>query len=59
MNPQNRADDVRTSAPEMEKTMLTPREEELFLSMVEDLMSKTKEETDEFLEGHRTEEQGE
>jgi len=60
MKPKNESKPFsRGLGPELEQTPLTPKEEKVFLDMAQDFLSGTQQETNEFLEGHRSEEQGE
>lgn len=47
-----------TNVPELEKTTLTPQEEQVFTQMIEEMLPGTAEETQRFLDGHRQEAQG-
>ena len=48
-----------TAVPELEKTELTPQEEQVFTQMIEEMLPGSAEETQRFLESHRQEAQGE
>ena len=48
----------RANVPELEKTTLTPQEEQVFTQMIEEMLPGTAEETQHFLDGHRQEAQG-
>lgn len=46
------------AVPELEKTELTPQEEQVFTQMIEEMLPTSTEETQRFLDGHRQEAQG-
>ena len=47
-----------TNVPELEQVTLTPEEERAYQEVIGRLLEKSPEETDQFLEGHRAETQG-
>jgi len=49
---------LRGDIPDLEKTELTPQEEQVFSEMIEEILPGSAEQTQQFLDGHRQEAQG-
>ena len=49
---------LHSDIPDLEKTELTPQEEQVFSEMIEEILPGSSEQTQQFLDGHRQEAQG-
>ena len=53
-----RNEPLRGDIPDLEKAELTPQEEQIFSEMIAEMLPSSAEQTQQFLDGHRQEAQG-